>query len=145
LQGKLFVDLRDARGCDAQYQDLVSTVLDTRPKAPPVGPGIMSSGDPILERVRTIVANGGHGGATHDELRVLWSLHAAGAGMTHERLHASLFSDGSASTTRVLQALRTLVANNLVVGRTRDGNTEYTLAPTTGNALVAARTHPSST
>jgi hypothetical protein len=38
LAGKYYIDLRDGERYDAQYQDLLSTIVGTRPVAPPLGP-----------------------------------------------------------------------------------------------------------
>jgi len=126
LAGKIYIDLRDGPQKRSQHNKLVATLNRTLALAPSAGSLRMSSVDPIVEKVKAIVAAGGHGGAFHDELRVLWCVHAAGrAGATHERIHNSIFDRESASTTRVLRALNSLAASHLVVAEKRGGVTVY--------------------
>ncbi len=46
LAGKYYIDLRDGPNYEAQYQDLLSTVLGARPHMPPVGEPLRTSATP---------------------------------------------------------------------------------------------------
>ena len=138
LAGKYYIDLRDGPRKRSEYAHLVAVLKGALPQPPPVGHPATRVASSARTALTTIIANGAHGGAKHDELRVLWSVHASGKrGTTHERVHESVFGGDSSSTTRVLRALSGLLARNLVQSSTHGGATVYRLTKAAEQALDA--------